>query len=516
MKKILSMILVTVMMLSVVSVTGLGIEANAARTLTDDQITSVVEGYINAVGGRYWNAGYSKSALISQVDKGDYYSATTSSQCKKYNASGDHLRANGCTSNVFTGVSEGISQCWGFGDYMEYVIFRTSSGSDWTKKYSVDSNFKFRPGDLIKSTKNSSSQHIMVVYKVEGSRVYIVEANWGGRCKINTRELEDPHSYVNASSSSYVMIPPSSLRTSGYMLDLNCYVGDSYRGNIDGVATADVYINGTKVANDCTDFYQSVKAGSSYVIKDIKTKSGYKYNGSSSYSGKINGDVNVNLKFTKSYYTLDLNGLLEGNSRDNISGLATADVYINGTKVANDCTDFCKSVKAGSTYVIKDIKTKSGYKYNGSSSISGRINGDVNVKLSFSKKITYFTTNFKMKSGVYTDAYTSYTLATKTGRIYPGDVITIKRVYSNGVVQLSCPWNNNGEKLVYAKISELKFKATKYINAYTGVNGSSSGRVYPNDLVTVMAIYSSGWMKCSCPWTGGVNKTIYIKTSEIY
>lgn len=90
------------------------------------------------------------------------------------------------------------------------------------------------------------------------------------------------------------------------------------------------------------------------------------------------------------------------------------------------------------------------------------------------------------------------------------------KMLHNGVVLLSCPWNNNGEKLVYAKISELKFKATKYINAYTGVNGSSSGRVYPNDLVTVMAIYSSGWMKCSCPWTGGVNKTIYIKTSEIY
>lgn len=223
-----------------------------------------------------------------------------------------------------------------------------------------------------------------------------------------------------------------------------------------------------------------------------------------------------NFSTAKTTYMLDLNCYLDGVYRGNINGIATADIYINGVKVANDCTDYYKSVKAGSSFVIRDIRTSSGYKYNGSVSISGKINNNVNVNLSFSTKTTYTTTNFKMKSGVYTNAYTSSSLSTKTGRIYPGDIITIKRIYSNGVVQLSCPWNNNGSKIVYAKASELRFKATKYIDAFSSVNGNKVGRVYPNDLVTVISIYNSGWLKCSCPWTGGTNKIIYIKTSAIF
>lgn len=75
--------------------------------------------------------------------------------------------------------------------------------------------------------------------------------------------------------------------------------------------------------------------------------------------------------------------------------------------------------------------------------------------------------------------------------------------------------HNKGSKIVYAKASELKFKATKYIDAYSSINGSKVGRVYPNDLVSVISI-SSGWLKCSCPWSGGVNKIIYVRTSSIY
>lgn len=130
--------------------------------------------------------------------------------------------------------------------------------------------------------------------------------------------------------------------------------------------------------------------------------------------------------------------------------------------------------------------------------------------------ITSFSTNFRVKSGAYTNAYSSYNCSSYVGRVYTGDVITIRRVYSNGVAELSCPWNNAGNKIVYCQINQLKFKATKYIQAYSSVNGSTCGRVYPNDVVTICEIYSSGWMKAICPWTGGVNKTIYLKCSTIY
>ncbi|MBQ7654548.1 MAG: hypothetical protein IJS17_05690, partial [Clostridia bacterium] len=130
-------------------------------------------------------------------------------------------------------------------------------------------------------------------------------------------------------------------------------------------------------------------------------------------------------------------------------------------------------------------------------------------------KVTSFNVNFRMKSGAYTNAYSAVN-GSKVGRVYPNDICTIKTIYSNGWMKLVCPWNNSGNKTVYVKITEFKFKATKYINAYNGVNGSYVGRVYPNDLVSVQAIYSSGWMKCSCPWNGKGNKIIYIKTSQIY
>lgn len=125
-----------------------------------------------------------------------------------------------------------------------------------------------------------------------------------------------------------------------------------------------------------------------------------------------------------------------------------------------------------------------------------------------------FKISFRFKSGAYTNAYSSYNRSSYVGRVYTNDVVTIQAV-NNGVAKLSCPWGS-GSKIVYCKVSEMKFKATKYIQAYSGINGASCGRVYPNDIVTISEIYSSGWMKAVCPWTGGVNKTIYLKCSSIY
>lgn len=129
-------------------------------------------------------------------------------------------------------------------------------------------------------------------------------------------------------------------------------------------------------------------------------------------------------------------------------------------------------------------------------------------------KSNEFKISFRFKSGAYTNAYSSYNRSSYVGRVYTNDVVTIQGV-KNGVAKLSCPWGNSN-KIVYCKVSDMKFKATKYIQAYSGINGSSCGRVYPNDIVTISEIYSSGWMKAICPWTGGKNKTIYLKCSSIY
>lgn len=350
-KKMLCVVLTLIMCFSVVPITELGIGVEAASTISDSEITAIVENYISIVGSnRYWNAGYSTQELISQVNRGDYTTATTFAQCPKWNSSGSHVRANGCTSNVFTGVSSGLSQCWGFGDYMEYVIFKTINGSDWTKEYSVDSNFKFRPGDLIHSTKNSSSQHIMVVYKVDGSHVYIIEANYGARCKINTRELVDPHSYVNA-SSSYVMVPPSSLRIEGH--------SHSYTTNYESAHPHKYY-----ESCSCGDWHYTGTTNDSYTYANESAHPHKEYKtcwcGQWSYTGGVGTARSCescwDIQFTSSHSTVSLSA--SSNESVTISIGLSGSVYPSGGKFDYEFDDSVISVTQidARTYTIKGVR----------------------------------------------------------------------------------------------------------------------------------------------------------------
>lgn len=218
-------------------------------------------------------------------------------------------------------------------------------------------------------------------------------------------------------------------------------------------------------------------------------------------------------------YWLDLNSSVDGTKVWDLKGIGTADVYINGKLVADNCEDYCEYWQKGTTYKITDIRAKSGYTYTGSKTISGTLNGNRDITLTFKKKVvpqpSGWSTNFRMKSGAYMNAYDGVN-GSYVGRVYPGDVVTIQYVYNSGWMKLSCPWDGGYNKIVYCKVSGFQYKATKYCNAYDGVNGNYVGRVYPNDLVTVKELYSSGWMKCVCPWDGGYNKTIFVKVGEIY
>ena len=65
---------------------------------------------------------------------------------------------------------------------------------------------------------------------------------------------------------------------------------------------------------------------------------------------------------------LNLDGRLDVTPSDNIEGYGTADIYINGTLVADDWTDYWASWPVGTSYRITDIKPNPGYSYNGVSS----------------------------------------------------------------------------------------------------------------------------------------------------
>ena len=86
---------------------------------------------------------------------------------------------------------------------------------------------------------------------------------------------------------------------------------------------------------------------------------------------------------------LDLNGYLDSASSGSLGSYGTADIYIDGKIVKNDCSDYAQQWPAGTKYEIKDIRAKAGYVYNGvqSGSLSGTVGTQkVTVVLSFSTK----------------------------------------------------------------------------------------------------------------------------------
>lgn len=176
-------------------------------------------------------------------------------------------------------------------------------------------------------------------------------------------------------------------------LDVNGRLDGSDSGGTTGYGTFDVYLNGSCVANDVTDFYKTdIADGTSYEIKDIKATNGKVYNGvySGSASGSMCGNRSVYLKFDAPTYYLDINGELDGAWQGNLDGLGSCDVYVNGTCVGDDITDFWRQYPAGTKWEIRDIKTASGKKYRGiTPGLSGTIgSGTASVVLQYTSGST--------------------------------------------------------------------------------------------------------------------------------
>ena len=118
--------------------------------------------------------------------------------------------------------------------------------------------------------------------------------------------------------------------------------------------------------------------------------SGTKYSLNIGQTAEQLSNVTLYAQWTPNSYYLDLNGYLDGVGSGSISGYGTADVYVNGKLVADDVSDYCSQIPYGSTYEIKDIKTKPGHVYNGVhlGKLSGTMGaGRASVELSFSTKV---------------------------------------------------------------------------------------------------------------------------------
>lgn len=70
------------------------------------------------------------------------------------------------------------------------------------------------------------------------------------------------------------------------------------------------------------------------------------------------------------YVVLDVNPKADDES---VKEPCTFDVVVNGTRVANDVTDFCSGIPYGAEYEIRDIRPAEGYIYAGEEVLAGTI-----------------------------------------------------------------------------------------------------------------------------------------------
>lgn len=206
-------------------------------------------------------------------------------------------------------------------------------------------------------------------------------------------------------------------------LDVNGRLDGNDSGGTTGYGTFDVYLNGTCVADDVSDFYKTdIDDGTSYEIKDVKSTNGKNYNGvySGSASGSMCSSRSVYLKFDTPTYYLDVNGELDGVWQGNLDGLGSCDVYINGTCVADDVTDFWQAYPAGTKWEIRDIKTASGKKYRG---ITPGLSGTIGS--STSSVVLQYTSGSTLSIDPNGGTYKGSSGVTTVNNLSPGATITV-------------------------------------------------------------------------------------------
>lgn len=104
------------------------------------------------------------------------------------------------------------------------------------------------------------------------------------------------------------------------------------------------------------------------------------------YSGDYKDTLTFNIQ-EKQLYTLNVNGLLDGNTVSWLNGYGTFGIKINGRTISN-LTDFYQSQVEGTTYEIFNIKATDGKHYIGDTIIKGTFDSpyqEINLKFDTNK-----------------------------------------------------------------------------------------------------------------------------------
>ncbi len=199
----------------------------------------------------------------------------------------DYDRINGCQDidlikYYFAYLGE--RQVYGYA----YVYTRCALPSGWTRS-SIP-----QVGDIVVWGANVGAWgrygHVGIVTAVGGSNITYIATNDGAvQCTQHTISRTNASCYIHPAFASYASLTLS-FRVDGR--DVSGY---------QSAGTADVYVNGVRVADDAYQYSGSHPDGSAYEIRDIKPAAGYSYTGVSAgkLTGTLTGAVQVKLGFDK-------------------------------------------------------------------------------------------------------------------------------------------------------------------------------------------------------------------------
>lgn len=187
-------------------------------------------------------------------------------------------------------------------------------------------------------------------------------------------------------------------------------------------------------------------------------------------------------------HAIDLNRTLDGQDYWELGEYATADIYINGSRDADDVRDYWKEWPEGTRYEVRDVKVKSGYTFNGArnGNMSGTVgSSDVDIRLVFAKtsssvavtgiKLNKSTASVKAGSTVSLTATISPSNATNKSVTWSSSNTKVATV-SGGTVKgvaagtATITAKSNNGKTATCKVTVTKASTSVSYAAYNGVN----------------------------------------------
>ena len=167
-----------------------------------------------------------------------------------------------------------------------------------------------------------------------------------------------------------------------------------------GVVYTNLRTEVRKVVPESVSFsgkYNYFYAQDGYYVKNLTPGMQYSYYYYAVYEGVTYTSAAKTFYTTGSTTgTLKVTGYLDGVSQTSLGSYGTFDVYVNGTRKANDVTSYNVTLNVGDTYQITDIRSAGLHKYSGlrSGSLSGTIASGAtsNPVLTFVSNPTYRVT----------------------------------------------------------------------------------------------------------------------------